>query len=135
VDYRAVIIAAPFHSTGINTPSWISSIIPKQPYVHLHVTFVSTNSTSLRPEYLNLSPSTSKTPDMLLTTFDGARHGGKQPEFNSVSYHGKITEDEWIVKIFSKQRISDEWLGKVFKHVGWVHRHEVFIRTLLQAVS
>jgi prenylcysteine oxidase / farnesylcysteine lyase len=69
---------------------------------------------------------------MVLTTYNGVREGGKEPEFNSLSYHGYVTKgvdgvpDEWSVKIFSKERISDEWLDKIFMgKVGWVHRKEV----------
>jgi hypothetical protein len=37
-----------------------------------------------------------------------------------------VKEDEWAVKIVSKDRISDEWLASVFaKPVSWVHRAEV----------
>jgi prenylcysteine oxidase/farnesylcysteine lyase len=69
---------------------------------------------------------------MVLTTYEGVRKGGKEPEFNSLSYHGYATKgiggvpDQWSVKIFSKARISDDWLDKVFMgQVGWVHRKEV----------
>ena len=76
---------------------------------------------------------------MVLTTWDAVRHATsaqgevKAPEFNSLSYHHEIeTENgkEYIVKIFSKARISDEWLDRVFAwgetgKVGWVHRKEV----------
>jgi prenylcysteine oxidase/farnesylcysteine lyase len=129
-DYEAVIIAAPIHSTGISLPSAISSRIPKQPYVHLHVTLLATTSPRPNPEYFSLSPS-SKVPSMVLTTYEGVRNGGKEPEFNSLSYHGYITKgvdgvpDQWSVKIFSKERISDEWLDKMFMgQVGWVYRKE-----------
>ena len=130
-DYKAVIIAAPIHSTGINLPSAISSQIPKQPYVHLHVTLLTTTSRQPNPEYFSLS-SSSKVPSMVLTTYNGVRKGGKEPEFNSLSYHGYAAKsvdgvpDEWSVKIFSKERISDEWLDKIFMgNVGWVYRKEV----------
>lgn len=69
---------------------------------------------------------------MTLTTYEGARKGGKEPEFNSLSYHGFITKDvpgvpdQHAVKIFSKERITDEWLDKLFMgQVGWVYRKEV----------
>ena len=63
---------------------------------------------------------------MILTTGQGFRNGGKAPEFNSLTYHGLVRDGEWAVKIFSKQRISDEWLDKVFAgKVGWVFRKEV----------
>nr|GAT47321.1 prenylcysteine lyase [Mycena chlorophos] len=121
-SYDAIILAAPWQSTDIALPEEIT--IPKQPYVHLHVTLFSTNLSSLPAKSLNL-PASTKIPPMLLTTHEGARNGGKEPEFNSLSYHGKISDSEWVVKIFSKQRVSDEWLSKMFDgQVGWVYRKE-----------
>jgi len=68
---------------------------------------------------------------MVLTSYEGVRQGGKEPEFNSLSYHGHATTatdgvpEQWSVKIFSKERVSDEWLDKIFMgKVGWVHRKE-----------
>ncbi|KAJ6501653.1 Prenylcysteine lyase-domain-containing protein [Mycena vitilis] len=122
--YKAVILAAPWHSTKIQVSAEISSRIPPQPYVHLHVTLLTTTAPSVPPQSFSLSPST-KIPPMLLTTFEGARNGGKEPEFNSLSYHGRVSQGEWVVKIFSKARVSDEWLSKTFDgKVGWVHRKE-----------
>jgi prenylcysteine oxidase/farnesylcysteine lyase len=124
-DYTAVILAAPFHSSDIVVPSAISEQIPKQPYVHLHVTLLTTTSEYPNPEYFALSPS-SKPARMMLTTYEGVRKDGKAPEFNSLSYHGLVREDEWAVKIFSRKYISDEWLSEVFNgQVGWVFRKEV----------
>lgn len=133
-NYKAVILAAPFHSTGIKLPSAISSQIPEQPYVHLHVTLLTTTSPQPNPEYFSLSAS-SRIPSMVLTSYEGVRQGGKEPEFNSLSYHGHATTatdgvpEQWSVKIFSKKRVSDEWLDKIFMgKVGWVHRKEVGLR-------
>jgi prenylcysteine oxidase/farnesylcysteine lyase len=123
--YNAVILAAPFHSTNIVVPHAISKQVPAQPYVHLHVTLLTTTSEYPNPEYFALSPS-DKPARMMLTTYEGVRENGKEPEFNSLSYHGLVRESEWAVKIFSKQRISDEWLNDVFNgQVGWVFRKEV----------
>lgn len=103
----------------------MSDQIPQVPYVHLHVTLLTTTSPSANPTYFNLSAG-SKVPAMMLTTNSGARNGGKEPEFNSLSYHGLVREGEWAVKIFSKERISDGWLHQMFDgQVGWVHRKEV----------
>jgi len=125
VDYRAVILAAPFHSAGLTVPLPISDKIPEQPYVHLHVTLLSTTSPTPDPSYFGLPPS-SPVPQMMLTTNQGAREGGKKPEFNSLSYHGLVRDGEWAVKIFSSERLSDEWLSNMFAgKVGWVHRKEV----------
>ena len=71
-SYKAVILAAPFHSTGISLPSSLAAQLPEYPYVKLHVTLLSTRSPSIDPAYLGL-PSTAKLPTMLLTTFENAR--------------------------------------------------------------
>ncbi|RDB28429.1 Farnesylcysteine lyase [Hypsizygus marmoreus] len=124
VEYKAVILAAPFHSTGIEISPSLAAQIPKQQYVHLHVTLLATTSPTPDPAYFGL-PAGAKLPNMMLTTYEGARAGGKEPEFNSLSYHGQVREGEWAVKIFSKDRISDEWLNKLFLgKVGWVLRKE-----------
>ncbi|KAJ7042618.1 Prenylcysteine lyase-domain-containing protein [Mycena alexandri] len=122
--YTAVILAAPLHSTSIELPIEISAQVPPQPYVHLHVTLFTTTLSSIPPQSLSL-PASTKIPPMLLTTFEGARNGGKEPEFNSMSYHGLISEGEWVVKIFSKKRISQKWLSNMFGgQVGWIYRKE-----------
>ena len=85
-------------------------------------------------------------PGMVLTSYENARNGGKEPEFNSLSYHGKVVrkvqetnetgtaegekvqedqKEEWVVKIFSKTEVQDEWLKGVFGEVGWVNRRIV----------
>ncbi|KAJ7693682.1 Prenylcysteine lyase-domain-containing protein [Mycena rosella] len=122
--YQAVILAAPWHSTNIQLPTEISSKIPLQPYVHLHVTLFTTTLSSVPAQSFSL-PASTKIPPMLLTTFEGARNGGKEPDFNSMSYHGPISDSEWVVKIFSLKRISEKWLSKMFDgKIGWVHRKE-----------
>ena len=138
-SYRAVILAAPFHSSAIDLSlTGAAPAIPPQPYVHLHVTLLSTTSTHPRPRYFKLKDG-AIVPSMVLTTWDGARvrEGEHAPEFNSLSYHGKIKtrdglpanssadgQEEWTVKIFSKQRVEDRWLRRVFAQVGWTLRKE-----------
>lgn len=128
-------MAAPFHTTDIALPPAVSDQIPQVPYVHLHVTLLTTTSPSANPTYFNLSAG-SKVPAMMLTTDVGTRNGGKRPEFNSVSYHGLVREGEWAVKIFSKERISDGWLQQMFDgQVGWVHRKEVSTKANIYIIS
>ena len=86
---------------------------------------------------------------MVLTSWERARttEGKEAPEFNSLSYHGKIqtvdgktnlTElkvggpasknedgEEWSVKVFSDHYLEDSWLRKAFGRFGWVYRKEV----------
>jgi prenylcysteine oxidase / farnesylcysteine lyase len=135
-DYDAVIIAAPYHTSQISLPADLPSLIPLQPYIRLHVTLLTTTAPTPNPVYFG-QKSDSKVPTFLLTTFDGVRRGGRAPEFNSLSYMGQTkvakngTDDkqetgEWVVKIFSMESISDEWLSTMFQNqVGWVLRKEV----------
>lgn len=93
----------------------------------------------MKANYFGLSQG-SYVPRSVLTTSRGVQSGGVEPEFNSLSYHGHVRktnetghwydQEEWNVKIFSKHRISDEWLSKVFDHVGWVYRKEVSVYAL-----
>jgi len=131
-DYDAVVIAAPYHNSHIALPADLSSLIPPQPYIHLHVTLLTTTEAAPNPVYFGYKPG-SKVPTTILTSLDGFRRGGKTPEFNSLSYHGqaKFAEDEshdkreWVVKFFSMEPISDEWLASMFQNqVGWVLRKE-----------
>lgn len=135
--YRAIILAAPLHQTGIQIHSSPSpASVPKQPYVHLHVTLLTTTSPSFNATYFNLPPHAS-VPAMVLTSNNGARQGGPAPHFNSLSYIRAVRtrslgewrnargEREWVVKVFSKERISDTWLAEMFDgRVGWALRKE-----------
>lgn len=129
--YDSVILAAPHHTTGIRFPKSTAEV-PVSPYVHLHVTLLSTTSPSYNPAYFNL-PEGSVLPSMILTTAQGIRAGGPVPDFNSINYLTRIEagRDEWAVKIFSKTKIEDAWIENMFgkDKVGWVLRHEVNVLT------
>lgn len=145
--YTAIILAAPYHSTGIAfEPSFANSSlevhVPKQPYVRLHVTLLSTTSPSPNATYFNMKEG-DKVPTQVLTTWEGVREGKNvKLEFNSMTYHGVLRtkegeafkgkdgsaqEPEYVVKIFSAQRVEDDWLEMMFGRgrVGWVLRKEV----------
>jgi prenylcysteine oxidase / farnesylcysteine lyase len=138
--YRAVIIAAPFNSTSIDLSlASASPAIPPQPYVHLHVTLLSTSSPHPRTRFFGLKEK-DKVPTTILTSWEGVRQNGESsaPEFNSMTYHGKIKYrdgtpaststdggEEWSVKIFSDHRLEDSWLRRAFGKIGWVYRKEV----------
>lgn len=72
-------------------------------------------------------PAGSKVPRVMLTTKERPNNSeSERPQFNSLTYHGPIAEGEWAVKIFSEDRISDEWLDNMFHgQVKWVTRKEV----------
>jgi hypothetical protein len=127
-EYKGVIIATPFHASSIELPPALTSRIPPQPYVRIHVTLLTTAAHSPNREYFGL-PTHVETPQAILTS-SNARKGGKQPEFHSLIYRGLLEregkEPERVVKIFSKERITDELLGNLFPGpLGWVHRQEV----------
>ncbi|KAF8531007.1 Prenylcysteine lyase [Gautieria morchelliformis] len=126
--YDSIIVAAPFNATGITITPPPRFPVPEQPYVHLHVTLLSTTSPSPNPVYFSL-PNDSVVPTTVLTTNDGFANGGPAPEFNSLTYHGKTAghlgrPDEYLVKIFSSKTLDDAWLRNVFGRVGWVFRKE-----------
>ncbi|KIP03332.1 hypothetical protein PHLGIDRAFT_77794 [Phlebiopsis gigantea 11061_1 CR5-6] len=138
-NYNAVIIAAPFHSAEIDLSlTSAAPVIPPQPYVHLHVTLLSTPNPHPRTRFFGLGEK-DKVPTTVLTTWEGVRQGEENPapEFNSLSYHGSLKfrngtiantsasgEPEYSVKIFSKQKLEDSYLRKAFGKIGWVHRKE-----------
>jgi prenylcysteine oxidase / farnesylcysteine lyase len=138
--YDAVVLAAPLHQTGIEIRSdalsddaEIAKRVPPQPYVHLHVTLLSTTAPQPNPAYFGL-PNDAKVPTTILTSYEGVRtsEGHKAPEFNSLQYHGLVREPmegeapEYRVKIFSLGPLSDAWLDKLFDgKIGWVLRKEV----------
>ena len=95
--------------------------------MHLHVTLLTTTAPHPSPIYFGLKED-ADVPRTVLTTYEGVRKGGKDPEFNSVNYLGPITpgSDEYVVKIFSEEALSDEWLHTLFGgNVGWIYRKEV----------
>lgn len=151
--YRSVILAAPYHSTGLTLKLLDESSkpnIPPQPYIHLYVTLLSTPNPYARTRYFGLADNDAP-PNMVLTTWERERTGAgpERPEFNSASYHGRILNkgdrsvanltdlgvgspqgrdeagEEWVVKIFSDHPVEDSFLRKVFGRVGWVVRKEV----------
>ncbi|KLO11728.1 hypothetical protein SCHPADRAFT_941804 [Schizopora paradoxa] len=130
-----VIIAAPLHNVPVSftypggNPG---RTIPedRSRYVKLHTTLLTTTAPYPSSEYFYGAGSAKVPPRTVLTTGTRRRHGqGAEPEFNSLSYldvRGVGQKGEFVVKIFSKKRLSDEWLAKMFGAgaVGWVHRKE-----------
>ena len=137
--YQDIIIAAPFHSTSIDLSlQFAAPVIPPQPYVHLHVTLLTTPNPHPRTRFFGLGDK-DKVPTSVLTTWESVRSGeGAAPEFNSLTYHGLLKyqngtvantstdgQPEWSVKIFSDQKLEDRWLRRAFGKIGWVHKKEV----------
>ncbi|EGF97645.1 uncharacterized protein MELLADRAFT_79816 [Melampsora larici-populina 98AG31] len=132
--FDAVIIAAPFHQTGIEFDTAdVSSKIPNQPYVHLHVTFVITNATTPSGKFFGL-PAEEEMPKTIYSTMMRNVLGkGQRPIFNSLSYLRNmgpkvgVIGDLHIVKLFSEATLSTETLGEIFnlpQNLIWVKRIE-----------
>ncbi|GAA5927561.1 hypothetical protein JCM1841_002340 [Sporobolomyces salmonicolor] len=119
--YDAVIIAAPYHQTGVRiVNSATASLIPKQPYVNLHVTFVLTNTSMPQPSYFDL-PAKSSMPNMIFGTFNTASKS--KPTFNSLNYlkplpasiGSRFGEGEvHVVKMFSSDTLDVETLNAIY---------------------
>ncbi|GAA5876056.1 hypothetical protein JCM1840_002758 [Sporobolomyces johnsonii] len=119
--YDAVIIAAPYHQTGIRiVNSAAAALIPKQPYVNLHVTFVLTNTSTPQPSYFDLPAKTSM-PNMIFGTFNTASKS--KPTFNSLNYlkplpasiGSRFGEGEvHVVKMFSSNPLDVETLNAIY---------------------
>lgn len=127
-DYDSIILAAPYHLSGISINPPINNI-PNQPYIHLYVTLLTTGLASPRPEYFSLQPDSSA-PSSILTTYAYCAETGVPPDFNSLTYLNRIKgqdggPDEYLAKIFSMQPIDTSWLRKVFGRYSWVHKKEV----------
>ena len=132
--YDHIILAAPFQSSHITLLGSPAKFEPPVDYIHLHVTLLATTAARPNPIYFGLLAGASL-PSMILTTHEAVRRNptAPEPEFNSLTYHGLTRSKdhpegpEWVVKIFSKATVTDEWLEKVFGegNVGWVYRKEV----------
>ncbi|KAH8831889.1 Prenylcysteine lyase-domain-containing protein [Flagelloscypha sp. PMI_526] len=121
-EFDYVILAAPFHQTGIVVPPSIAASIPAQPYVHLHVTLFTTTQSNFNSDYFNLT----SPPQVMLTSNNRARQvpPAPGPSFNSITYQGKISDTESYVKIFSSQMISNQEIHEIVDNVGWIYRKE-----------
>ncbi|KZT42779.1 hypothetical protein SISSUDRAFT_846389 [Sistotremastrum suecicum HHB10207 ss-3] len=123
--YNTVIIATPLTSSLELIPSYAEAS-PEQKYVHLYVTLLTTTASHPSGDYFG----TRSPPKSVLTTWEGVRNGGIEPEFNSLAYHGSPIEPEgkakeWVVKIFSKKPLTNRLLRKLFNNeVGWIYRKE-----------
>ncbi|KAH9926192.1 uncharacterized protein B0H18DRAFT_1006933 [Fomitopsis serialis] len=133
--YRAVVLAAPLHQAAIYiSPPGFAEIPPPQPYVRLHVTLLTTPSSSHNPARFNTNDS--RVPTYIMTSYNGVRqHVSPDPDFVAMAFHGQLKNadgelyqgvhgEEHVVKIFSRQRLSDEWLEGMFGKVGWLLRKE-----------
>lgn len=119
--YDTIILATPFHQSGIELiNSQSDRQIPRQDYVHLHVTFVLTNATSPASAFFGSTSSISTT---IHSTFSTA--SSQKPIFNSLNYQKRLlpstalsylnrTDSIYLVKLTSDTILSSESLESIF---------------------
>jgi len=122
-EYNTVLLAAPAHNSGLVLPG---SPLPKVEYIRLHVTLLATSVPHANASYFGFAPG-KRVPETILTA-KGV------DAFNSMTYHGRVKNattgepiepPQWVVKIFSMDRMDDEWLGNMFDdQVHWILRKE-----------
>lgn len=103
-------------------PVKLTSTGSKQPYVHLHVTYLTTSRQSPDHRFFDL-PERTKVPNTILTSSSALA-----AEFNSITWHGETRagSGEYAVKIFSMQRLSEDFLYRLLggEVPSWVLRKE-----------
>ncbi|KAK9451661.1 Prenylcysteine lyase-domain-containing protein [Limtongia smithiae] len=121
--FDQVIIAAPYHQTGLGSLSSEISEPAEVPYMKLYVTLVASTK-RLGGKYFGLDESTD-VPTMILTTLPAKGESHMPPIFNSISIVKYIPErKEYVYKIFSPTRMTPAFLQLVFKRgaeLSWVH--------------
>lgn len=91
----------------------------KQPYVHLHVTFLATSRPFPNPGFFNL-PQDAKVPNTILTSSSSV-----DPRFQSITWHGETYPDsgEYTVKIFSMAPLDDSFIHRLIgEEPSWLYR-------------
>ncbi|GAA5932145.1 hypothetical protein JCM3775_004250 [Rhodotorula graminis] len=119
--YDAVILAAPFHQSGIQVVNSVAaSLIPKQAYIKLFVTFIITNASTPQPSYFDLPPDTHMPNEIFGTFTTPSRH---KPTFSSLNYlkplpaalGARFGEGTFhVVKMFSSRSLEPEMLDALY---------------------
>ncbi|WWC58035.1 uncharacterized protein I303_100570 [Kwoniella dejecticola CBS 10117] len=127
--FDVVIFAAPWHSSPIkkDLSSHFAKPIPKQKYVHLHVTYFTTTQPRPLPSFFGL-PDDAYIPNTILTTGMTSRDQSvPPPRFQSISWHGEVLpgSGEYAVKVFSITRLSDRFIQSLIgEEPSWLLRKE-----------
>ena len=167
-QFDSIIFAAPWHLSPVakSMDHYFTQAIPKQRYVHLHVTLFTTTKQRPDARFFGLDEGVALANTILTTAYDvrmahpngtvyrkrpsqrqrdvadddeeTVRHIDEEdpqaeesdprgPRFQSISWHAETSpgSGEYVVKIFSLERISDETLhALVDEQPGWVLRKE-----------
>jgi len=122
--FDTVVLAAPLQYSGIEVEEGLLKNVPDEiPYVTLHVTLF-TSPLKLSGAHFNLKED-AEVPTTILTTLSPDEDPGNQQKivgksgFFSISTLRAITnpktmEQEYVYKIFSPERITEEFLSSIF---------------------
>lgn len=126
--FDSVVLAAPFQYSNLDIEEGLLTRTPDEvPYVQLHVTLFTTNRT-MSAAFFNLTPG-AEVPTSVLTTLPPDEEPGRGEKsvgstgFFSISTLRQVInpatmEKELLYKIFSAEKISSEFLSKLFATDG-----------------
>ncbi|OCF36073.1 prenylcysteine oxidase/farnesylcysteine lyase [Kwoniella heveanensis CBS 569] len=126
--FDAVFFAAPWGSSRISKKiaREFDRPIPSQPYVHLHVTYLTTSQPHPQPSFFGL-PEGSFIPNMIITASSPKGSAIPPARFQSISWHGETYpgSKEYAVKIFSLTRLNERFLLELLgEEPSWLLRKE-----------
>ncbi|PLW06875.1 hypothetical protein PCANC_24990 [Puccinia coronata f. sp. avenae] len=130
--FDAVILAAPYDQAAVTVLTSQPPVpVPRQPFIHLHVTFIVTNATAPSGELFNRPADQLMARTIYSTMMRNVLGKGKRPLFNALNYHSNlgpkegVIGDMYIVKMFSEAPLSTNILAKLFgshDNLLWVKR-------------
>ncbi|WVQ94044.1 hypothetical protein IAU59_001122 [Kwoniella sp. CBS 9459] len=126
--FDAVFFAAPWGSSRISKKiaQDFDHPIPSQPYVRLHVTYLTTAQPHPQPSFFGL-PEGSFVPNTIITSSSAKGSAIPPARFQSISWHGETYpgSKEYAVKIFSLTRLNQRFLYEMLgEEPSWLLRKE-----------
>ncbi|WVF66429.1 hypothetical protein IAT40_001169 [Kwoniella sp. CBS 6097] len=128
VPFDAVFFAAPWGSSHVSKKMArdFEQPIPSQPYVRLHVTYLTTSQPHPQPSFFGL-PKGSFVPNTIITSSSPKGSAIPPARFQSISWHGETSpgSKEYAVKIFSLTRLNERFLLELLgEQPSWLLRKE-----------
>ncbi|OAV94077.1 hypothetical protein PTTG_02883 [Puccinia triticina 1-1 BBBD Race 1] len=130
--FDAVIMAAPYDQAAVTVLTSEPPVqVPRQTFVHLHVTFIVTNATAPSGELFNRPADEFMARSIYSTMMRNVIGKGRRPLFNSLNYLRNlgpkegVIGDMYIVKMFSEAPLSTNTLAKLFgsqQNLLWTKR-------------
>lgn len=141
--FDQVFYAAPWfpshdHSGLLSLEKHLTEPIPHVEYVKLHVTLATTARKTPNPLYFGLSEGTILPTTILTTSTTSRANGTPLPSVQSISWHGETYpgSSEYVVKIFSKEILSDDTLTLILgEEATWVKRKEWYSYPALRPLT